>query len=144
MKGRGTAVRGERCAVEWRLGDSDKRPFLESLGVKFCSGAVSGGGIFPGNGKRGPLFFLSLGRRKNVVVVETVWVVVVVAYSPCSPESPSEREDSDSRETGKASVEFVSSPYAGGGAEPLCLSGSSNVIRDARALGLFDEKPAPS
>jgi hypothetical protein len=56
-------------------------------------------------------------------------VVVVVAYTPCSPELPSDLEDSDSRFTGKARVELASSPYAGGEC-PTCVwgrSGSSNV-----------------
>jgi hypothetical protein len=40
--------------------------------------------------------------------------VVVVAYTPCSPELPSDLEDSERRLTGIAKVEVASSPYAGG------------------------------
>ena len=40
--------------------------------------------------------------------------MVVVAYTPCSPELPSDLEDSERRLTGIAKVEVASSPYAGG------------------------------
>jgi hypothetical protein len=72
----------------------------------------SGGMILGGRGNKGPCFFRR-GSRKNVVVVWIVCVVVVVAYTPCSPD-PSDLEDSDSLLTGRASVEPTSSPYAGG------------------------------
>ena len=42
----------------------------------------SRGGILTGRGKRDALFFLRRGILKNVVVVDTVCVVVVVAYKP--------------------------------------------------------------
>lgn len=59
--------------------------------------------------------FFRRGSRKNVVVVWMVCVVVVVvAYTPWSPELPSDLEDSDRRFTGRANVEVASSPYAGG------------------------------
>ncbi len=59
--------------------------------------------------------FFRRGSRKNVVVVWMVCVVVVVvAYTPWSPELPSDLEDSDRRFTGSANVEVASSPYAGG------------------------------
>jgi hypothetical protein len=80
------------------------------------------------------LSFFRLDNRKNVVVVETVCVVVVVAYRPWSPKLPSDRDDSDSRDTGKAKEELASSPYAGGATVLRNFSGSSNVIRDTRAL----------
>jgi hypothetical protein len=80
------------------------------------------------------LSFFRLGKRKNVVVVETVCVVVVVAYTPWSPRLPSDRDDSDSRDTGNAKVDPVSSPYAGGATVLRNFSGSSNVMRDTRAL----------
>lgn len=44
----------------------------------------------------------------------TDFVVVVVAYTPWSPELPSDLEDSDRRLIGRAKVELASSPYAGG------------------------------
>jgi hypothetical protein len=50
------------------------------------------------------------GSLKNVVVVWTVWVVVVVLPYTLSPELASDREDSESRLTGSASVEEWSSP----------------------------------
>lgn len=58
-------------------------------------------------------------------------VVVVVAYTPWSPELPSDLEDSDNRFTGRAKVELASSPYAGGEGAPCVAgrSGSSNVTR---------------
>lgn len=55
--------------------------------------------------------------------------MVVLAYTPWSPELPSDLEDSDSLLTGKARVECASSPYAGGEC-PTCVcgrSGSSKV-----------------
>ena len=76
-----------------------------------------------------------------MVVVDTVCVVVVVAYTPWSPRLPSDLEDSESLETGKAREELRSSPYAGGALTPLCLSDSSNVMRDSLALGLADVGP---
>ena len=90
---------------DWWLGESqaDCRSGLEA----FIEGRdeESGGGILTGSGNRGPLFFFRLGSRKNVVVVETVCVVVVVvAYTPWSA-LPSEREDSDSLLIGRAIVE---------------------------------------
>lgn len=78
-KGRGTAVRGDRCGDDRRRGDSDKRRLLDARGVADRSGDDGGGGILIGRGNRGPLFLLRRGSRKKVVVVETVWVVVVVA-----------------------------------------------------------------
>lgn len=81
---------------------------------------------------------MRLGRRKNVVVVETVCVVVVVAYTPWSARLPSDLEDSESLEIGKAKDVFESSPYAGGAARPLNLSGSSKVMRESLALGIAD------
>lgn len=77
--GRRTAVSGGVAVEDGRLEDSyaESRP-----GVGACRDGVreaSGGGIFTGSGNNGPLFFLRLGRRKMVVVVETVCVVVVVA-----------------------------------------------------------------
>lgn len=99
------------------------------------------GGILTGRGNSGPLFFLRRGRRKKVVVVETVCVVVVVAYTPWSPRLPSDLEDSDSLETGRAKEVFESSPYTGGAAKPLSLSGSSKVMRDPLALGFADVCP---
>jgi len=50
------------------------------------------------------------GSLKNVVVVWTVWVVVVVLPYTLSPELASDREDSESRLTGSASVDEWSSP----------------------------------
>jgi hypothetical protein len=82
--------------------------------------------------------FLRLGRRKKVVVVDTVCVVVVVAYTPWSPRLPSDLEDSESLVIGKAKEEFELSPYAGGALSPWNLSGPSNVIRDSRALRLVN------
>lgn len=78
---------------------------------EFLTRDGSEAGIFTGKGNRGPgFFFLRLGRRKKVVVVDTVWVVVVVAYTPWSPTLPSDRDDSESLDTGKASEELESSP----------------------------------
>ena len=87
-----------------------------------------------GRGNKGPLFFLRRGKRKKVVVVDTVCVVVVVAYTPWSPRLPSDLEDSESLETGKANDEFELSPYAGGDIKPCSLSGWSNVTRDSLPL----------
>jgi len=101
----------------------------------------SGSGILTGRGNSGPLFFLRRGRRKKVVVVETVCVVVVVAYKPWSPRLASDLEDSDSLESGRANEVLESSPYAGGAAKPLSLSGSSKVMRDSLALGFADVGP---
>ena len=67
-------------------------------------GERSDDATFAGNGNKWPFSFLRLGRRKKVVVVETVWVVVVVANKPVSPELPSDREDSDRRFIGRASA----------------------------------------
>ena len=91
------------------------------------------GGILTGNGNSGPLFFLRLGRRKNVVVVveKVCVVVVVVPYTPFSAPLASDLEDSESLETGKANEEFDSSPYAGGATKARSLPGSSKVTRDA-------------
>lgn len=75
------------------------------------------------------------------MVVETVCVVVVVAYTPWSPRLPSDLEDSDSLETGKAKEVFESSSYAGGAAKPLNLSGPSKVRRDSLALGFAGVDP---
>ena len=43
---------------------------------------------------------------------------------------PSDRDESESLETGKANEEFNSSPYGGGAVGPLAFSASSKVIRD--------------
>jgi hypothetical protein len=74
---RAALMAGEDCPGEWEF-----LPFVEALGVTPDVDEGSGGGNLTGKGKRGPLSFLRLGRRKNVVVVDTVWVVVVVAYIP--------------------------------------------------------------
>ena len=103
-----SAVNGGCRVGERRRGDSDGRPFVDARGVKLVLRAGSEGGILTGSGNRGPLFFLRLGRRKNVVVVETVWVVVV-AYT-WSPKLPSDLEDSESLEIGNAREEVDSSP----------------------------------
>jgi len=75
-----------------------------------------------GRGNRGPLSFFRLASLKNVVVVDTTCVVVVVAYTPWSPELPSDLDESDIRATGRASEELDSSPYGGGA---LCDRGAS-------------------
>lgn len=64
-----------------------------------------------------------------MVVVWIVCVVVVVdAYTPWSPELPSDLEDSDNLFTGSAKVDEASSPYAGGKFPCVTgLSGSSKV-----------------
>ena len=126
--------RGTAAVSPPRLGESDGRPLVECLGV-VALGAEFSGDILTGSGNSGPLFFfLRLGSLKNVVVVETVWVVVVVdANTPFSPKLPSDLEDSDTRDTGKARAEEDSSPY-GGGATPPFLRDSSNVARAASKL----------
>lgn len=55
---------------------------MEARGVKVALWVGSAGGILTGRGNKGPLFFLRRGKRKKVVVVDTVCVVVVVAYTP--------------------------------------------------------------
>ena len=106
---------------------------MEARGVRLVFGEGINGGVLAGSGNKGPLsFFLRRGRRKKVVVVETVWVVVVEAYRACSPRLPSDRDDSESLEIGKASDEFDSSPYGGGPWSPLAFSGSCMVTRDSR------------
>lgn len=77
-KGRCMAVRGDRREGERRWGDPDNR-LWDGRRVKTWPWAGAVWGILTGSGKRGPLFFLRRGRRKKVVVVDTVWVVVVVA-----------------------------------------------------------------
>ena len=71
-----------RGAGEGRLGDWEVLPLVEARGVIADVDELSGAGILTGKGKRGPLSFLRRGRRKIVVVVDTVCVVVVVAYIP--------------------------------------------------------------
>jgi hypothetical protein len=63
---------------EGRSGDWEFLPLVEA-GVVPDVDWASGVGILTGRGKRGPLSFLRRGRRKNVVVVETVCVVMVAA-----------------------------------------------------------------
>lgn len=77
--GANIAVTGSSIRVCPRTGDVDIRPLLESFGVLSPSVFESEGRIFIGSGKRCPLFFFRRGKRKNVVVVETVCVVVVSA-----------------------------------------------------------------
>ena len=60
-------VGGGSCEVDWRAGESDWDGRQGEDGIE-----RSGGGILTGNGNRGPLFFFRLGKRKKVVVVETV------------------------------------------------------------------------
>ena len=79
-----------------------------------------------GNKVSGCLRFLR-GILKNVVVVWTVWVVVVVLPYTLSPELASDRDDSESRVTGRANVEELSSPYAGGPWLETGRFGSSKV-----------------
>lgn len=55
---------------------------FETRGVMLLLRDGSGGGNFTGSGNSEPFVFLRLGSRKNVVVVDTVCVVVVVAYIP--------------------------------------------------------------
>lgn len=55
---------------------------VDTRGVKLVLLEWSGARVLTGKGNSGPLLFLRRGRRKNVVVVETVCVVVVVAYTP--------------------------------------------------------------
>ena len=43
-------------------------------------------------------------------MVDTVCVVVVVAKTACSPELASDREESETLETGRANAELASSP----------------------------------
>lgn len=112
------------------MGESDDLPIVEARDDLPPLGF--GGSSLGGSGKSGPVSFFRRGRRKKVVVVETVWVVVVVAKTPLSPELRSDLEDSESLETGNANAEFDSSPYGGGFIAFLNLSGSSNVTRDAR------------
>ena len=64
---------------DWSRGESERQPLVEVLGVIAESSDRYGGGVLTGKGNRGPLFFLRLGRRKKVVVVDMVCVVVVVA-----------------------------------------------------------------
>ena len=101
---------------------------------------------FGGRGNNGPLSFFLRGKRKNVVVVETVCVVVVVAKTPWSPELPSDLEDSDIRDSGNARAEFVSSPYAGGAGGTDCdargLFDPSRVAREVRVA--MSSSAAPS
>lgn len=99
------------AVVDLLLGDIDFRPPVDSTGVWI--GVVRsevGFASFSGNGNSGPLLFFRLLSLKNVVVVEMVCVVVVLAYTWWSPELSSDREDSDSLDTGIAREEDVSSP----------------------------------
>lgn len=62
-----------------RLGEIDflDPPFSVGVREKLLR-LEPGGGMRTGKGKSGPLsFFFRLGSRKNVVVVDMVWVVVV-------------------------------------------------------------------
>jgi len=111
-----SAVDGIR--IDLPAADSELTDILVRLGFPEPLGTANdplGSGLITlgGRGNKGPFF--GLRSRKKVVVVCTVCVVVVVvAYKPCSPELPSDLEDSDRRLTGIASVEPASSPYAGG------------------------------
>ena len=62
-----------------RVGDADVLALVDGRAVGAGRTEESGGGILTGKGNRGPLFFFLCGRRKNVVVVDIVWVVVVEA-----------------------------------------------------------------
>lgn len=58
---------------EARRGESEGRLLVEARGVALALGDDVKGGVFAGRGKRGPLsFLLRRGRRKKVVVVDTV------------------------------------------------------------------------
>ena len=62
------------------LGDIDLLPAIDSVGVWDREGpAIAGLGNFSGRGNKGPLSFFRLLSWKNVVVVEMVCVVVVLA-----------------------------------------------------------------
>ena len=80
--GRGTTVNGGSVNKDCRFGDIDDRAEIRTDGESEAPAEVSGGGILTGSGNKGPLFFLRRGNLKNVVVVDTVCVVVVVAYKP--------------------------------------------------------------
>lgn len=64
---------------DWLRGESWDWAPVEARGVKLTLWVGSAEGILPGRGNKGPLFFLRRGKRKKVVVVDTVCVVVVVA-----------------------------------------------------------------
>ena len=81
-EGRWRAVNGGSVDSEGRLGDMDDRADIRTEGEADGPADESGGGILTGSGKSGPFVFLRRGSLKNVVVVDTVCVVVVVAYKP--------------------------------------------------------------
>ena len=70
-----------RIVVDFLSGDMDFRPLIECLGVvpDVLARADAGATNFSGSGNKGPLSFFRRFSRKNVVVVEMVWVVVVCA-----------------------------------------------------------------
>ena len=68
--------------IDCRFGDMEDRAEIRTEGETEGPADESGGGILTGSGKRDLLFFLRRGILKNVVVVDTVCVVVVVAYKP--------------------------------------------------------------
>lgn len=69
-----------RVVNDWRTGDSEGRPPVDSRGV--LAAESSADDTLGGNGNKGPLLCFRRGKRKNVVVVDTVCVVVVVANTP--------------------------------------------------------------
>jgi hypothetical protein len=116
-------VWGDDCSIAplWKRTDENGRRLgeMDCLGPPISVGVremllrpEAGGGIRTGKGNSGPLsFFFRLGSRKNVVVVDMVCVVVVVwAYTECSPALASDLEDSDSLEIGMARDEVDTSP----------------------------------
>lgn len=99
------------CAQAGECSIDSGAALVETRGVPPVTGLGPGNCTLSGKGNRGVGVFLRrFGRRKKVVVVETVCVVVVVAYAIVSPLLPSEREDSESREMGRAREELLSSP----------------------------------
>ena len=68
------------AAFGLRLGDIDFLPKRDPWGVWEAVDRVDAGlGNLSGRGNSGPLSFFRLFNLKNVVVVEMVWVVVVLA-----------------------------------------------------------------
>lgn len=73
------ALGGSLSGGGFLAGDTDVRRLREVLAVLFPSTFDSGGEDFSGRGNKGLLSFFRRGKRKKVVVVETVCVVVVSA-----------------------------------------------------------------
>lgn len=71
-KGRCSGELSGLPAVGDRFGESNVFALVDARGVEADTTEGSGGEIFTGKGKSGPLFFFLCGKRKKVVVVEMV------------------------------------------------------------------------